>query len=137
MFDIASLDTRSRSEEGVPMTLVHPKTRGPVPRADGSTVNITLLGRCSDTYREKQRELAEKAAEKASRGIRRSREEIEQDDIELLVACTRDWSIDSMDGQPFPFSKDNARRLWGDTRFLWLRDQAVAHVQTDGNFLPV
>jgi hypothetical protein len=137
MFDLASLDTRTRSEAGVPLTLVHPKTRGPVTRADGSVVTVTLLGRCSDTHRDKSRELAERTAEMASRGIRQSRDEREADDAELLVACTKGWTIDKMDGQDFPYSPENARRLWTDTRFLWLRDQAVNHVLTDGNFLPV
>jgi hypothetical protein len=137
MFDLASLDTRTRSEAGVPMTVVHPKTRGPVSRADGTVVTITLLGRCSDTYRDKQRELNERNAEMASRGIRQGRDEREQDDIELLVACTRAWTFDQLDGVDFPCTPENARRLWGDTRFLWLRDQSISHIQTDGNFLPV
>jgi hypothetical protein len=136
MFDISSLDTRTRSEAGVPMIVVHPKTRGPVARADGTTVFITLLGRCSDTYRDKQREIAERNAETAARGIRQSRDEREQDDVELLVSCTKSWTIDQMDGEGFPCTDANARRLWSDTRFLWLRDQAIAHIQTDGNFLP-
>ena len=41
MFDLASLDTKTLSEKGVPMVVVHPKSRGPIMRDDGSKVTIT------------------------------------------------------------------------------------------------
>lgn len=134
-FDLASLDTHTLSEAGVPMKMIHPRNRAPVVRSDGALVTITLLGRASDTYRAARRRIEERQAEQAARGIVPTREEQERDDIETLVSCTKDWTIEQMDGQPFPFSEANARLLWSDKRFPWLRNQAIAHMQDDGNFL--
>jgi hypothetical protein len=136
-FDIASFDTRTNSQAGVPMTLISIKNRAPIVQPAGTPVTITLFGRTSDVYRDMQRDLQEQNTDKLARGIRPNREERDQDDVELLVVCTKAWTIDQRDGQAFPFTPENARLLWSDLRFLWLRDQAVAFIQTDANFLPI
>ena len=136
-FDIACLDTYTRSQSGTDMTVTNPRSNAPMLRDDGSPVTITLHGRASDQYREKQREIQQGRADRAARGIATNSDEIAQEDVAILIACTVTWNIDEMDGKPFPASPDNIRLLWSDHRFMGLRDRAIRHILDDGNFLPV
>jgi hypothetical protein len=43
------------------------------------------------------------------------------DQLDMLVACTLGWA-----GASVPFSRDAARKLYGDARRGWLRDQVQA-----------
>lgn len=143
-FDLNSLDTLTASEAGAEMSILHPRTGLPIlkPKADPNDPRpaqpyaIRLHGRNSTQYREAQRALNERRADMAARGIIRTADEFEQDDIDLLVACTKGWDLDQLDGQPFAFSHENARKLWSDRRFLSLRDRAVKFILDDANFLP-
>lgn len=137
MFDLNSLDTLTRSQTGTDMPVTHPRTRAPILQDNGQPHTITLRGRNSDAYRDMQRSLQERRADMAARGIAPSREELERDDVDLLVACTVGWTDMTMDGQPFPYSPENARRLWSDRRFVFLRDAAITHIREDANFLPI
>jgi len=135
-FDLASLDTRTRAQSGVPMQLIHPRDRGPVRTDAGELVTVTLHGRASDIYCNAERAMQERRAERRARGVITTQDEFARDETELLAACTVAWNIPELDGKPFAYSDDNARRLWSDTRFAWLRDQAIGFIQADGNFLP-
>lgn len=135
MFDISQLDTLSRAEEGVAMNVIHPRTKEPVKGSDGEAVTITLLGKNSDTARATLRRIGDRATERAFRGIKSTPEDRERDDIEFLVAVTKAWTLSEMDGEAFPCNPRNAERLWGDARFRWLRDQAIAFVTDEGNYL--
>lgn len=48
-------------------------------------------------------------------------EEDEQDETEMLVACTVGWV-----GAAVPFSKEAARKVYSDPKRRWLRDQVLA-----------
>jgi len=52
MFDLASLDTKTRVETGAPMTVMNPHSGAPVLREDKQSITITLLGRASAAYQE-------------------------------------------------------------------------------------
>jgi hypothetical protein len=136
MFDIAKLDTRTRAEAGAKMTVLRPQAPyDPIRDADGHPLTITLRGVNSDSYRAAQREANQRAADARSFQARRSQEDEDLDTVELLCAATVDWSFDTKDGQPFPFSPENARALWSDGRWRWLRTQAINFITTEGNFL--
>ncbi len=135
MFDIATLDTLTLSEEGVPMPVAHPKTRKALIGSNGTPITVTLLGKNSDTARAAMRRQADRASERASRGIVSSPEDRERNDAEFLAACTKAWTFDQMDGAPFPCTSQNAEKLWSDQRFRWLREQALAFILEDGNFI--
>ena len=135
MFDIAKLDTLTLAEEGVPMPVVHPRTREPVKDNAGKPITVTLLGKNSDTARASFRRIGDRASERAMRGMKPTPEDRERDDAEYLAACTKAWGFTELDGQPFPCNYDNAMRLWGDARFRWLREQALSFVMDEGNYL--
>ncbi len=134
-FELARLDTAARSEAGVSMPVTDLRTGQPFTDEDGAAVQIVLRGRNSDAFRTAQRRIQERRTAILARGASLSREDIQRNDIELLEACTAGWTALTLDGQPFPYSAENARRLWADPRFEWLTAMAVAFIGNDGNFL--
>ena len=66
----------------------------------------------------------DKQADRAVRGIVPTLAEIGLEDAHVVAACTVGWTIEAMDGEPFPYSPENALRLWTDKRFVALRDTA-------------
>ncbi len=135
MFDISKLETLTRSEEGVAMKVIHPRSREPVLGEDGKVITITLLGKNSDAARMAMRRAADRSTERAMRGMKSTPEERERDDAEFLAACTKSWDFTQMDGEDFPCTNSNAVRLFSDPRFRWLREQAFSFVMDEGNYL--
>lgn len=135
-FDLSSLDTYTEAAKGVPMPLIDLRNGNPIYNPDdGSAVTITLLGRNSEEYRAVMRSVQKRRVERQQRGVQPSEDDIRADDFEVIVACTKGWTIRMLDGQPFPFSVENARRLWSDRRFQWLFERASMFIADDANFL--
>jgi hypothetical protein len=74
-FDLSQFETRTKSEAGVPMPLLHPRNITPLLNDDGTPASITLLGRSSDTYRETFRMLQEERIARMAAGIRSTPED--------------------------------------------------------------
>lgn len=136
MFDVASLDTSVKSEAGVAMPILHPRTGAPMLRADGTPVTITLLGPNCATSKAISRQLQQRRTDFAARGVKYADDDFARERFDLLVAVTRGWTFDLIDAKPFPFSVENARVFWADKRWDWLQNQAFAFTREDGNFLP-
>lgn len=134
-FDLADFDTYTHAEKGVPMPLVHPKTRAPVLRDDKVPVTITLLGRHSEAFRDALREIQEARADMNGRGITITPAMKEKEDVDTLIACTRDWTFGTLDKQDFPCTPANIVKFWNDQRFRSLREIAMNFILQDGNFL--
>jgi hypothetical protein len=135
-FDITKLDTRTRSQVGVPMTITRPSPPyAPFLDDAGNPVTITLLGRNSDVFRRISREAQQRAADMAARQIPRTTEESKAERFETLVAMTVSWSFDTFAGEPFPCTPENIRKLWADDRWEWLADAAFSWIISEGNFL--
>ena len=135
LFNINDLDIFTRAQQGVEMPVLHPATRTVVV-SGGKQWTITLCGRASDAHRQALRVIEMQRAERAARGEAITPEQAERDNTEMLVACTKGWTPFALDGEVFEFSLANARRLWADRRFGWLREQAVRFINDDANFLP-
>lgn len=135
-FDLAALETSTLSEQGVPMELIHPKTRMRILREDGEPVTITLLGSNSNAFRDAQRIITDRRTKRAARAIQPTQEDFRADELQVVVSCTTNWTFDQLDGKPFPYSQENARKLWSDLRFDWIFRQAVMFIMDEGNFLP-
>ena len=136
-FDILAFDTRARSETGIVMPIVNPRTRAPWRTEAGETLSITLRGRNSDAWRDAQREVSKQRAEREAANIRSTDEDFQRERATILAAVTVGWSFDTLGEQPFAFNAANAFRLWSDTRWPWLIDQAFAFVVEDSNFLAI
>jgi hypothetical protein len=134
-FDLTQLDTRTKSAAGVPMTIINPKTGGPVLDSDGNPVTITLRGRNSQEHKNVFRVIQDRRLDRAARGVRLTEDEQRQEEAEFLTALTVDWTFTELDGQPFPPTAENFRKFWIDERFTWILEQATRFAANDGNFL--
>lgn len=134
-FDIGRLETLTKSEKGVKMELIHPASMSQVLREDGEPVTITLLGANSEAFREAQRQVQDRRATRVAKGAKTTTDDVRGEDFHILMACTVDWTFDKLDGQPFPFNRENSRKFWGDRRFDWIFRAAIVFIVQEGNFL--
>ncbi len=133
-FDISALDTLAKSQDGVDMPLIHQGTGKPFLTEDGTPLFIRLRGRTSDEFIAADDSMREQKTALARRGVALTQQDIDNFGTALLVAATAAWNFDKMDGEPFPCTPQNAKRLWSDRRFRWVREQAYGFVVNDGNF---
>jgi hypothetical protein len=117
------------------MPVLHPSKRTPFLNDAGQPITITVHGRNSAAFQNLQVEFQRRGADRTARSITLTNEEAYQERAEIVAACTMGWTFDSMDGQPFPFSAENAERFWSDGRWRWLLDEAYLFIAQDGNFL--
>ena len=132
MFDIAQVECVTAADEGRPMKLISP-TGEILNDSDGKPVTITLHGRLSHHAKTLERRLADLRIAQA--GQKRTVDDVERENVEMLTALTKDWTFDQLDGQTFPCNESNARKFWADRRFANIREQAVRFVNTDANFM--
>lgn len=132
-FDISKASNFEQASAGVPMEVLAPSGE-PLRDGDGNVVTITLRGRLSREAQAAQRENANRRLDLAKRGKDTTAETIEYEGTLLLAACTAAWSFTELDGQPFPFTPENARKFWADERFRGIREQANIFVANEQNF---
>ena len=133
-FDLAALDILGPSNEGRKLEIVHPSGQ-PYRTSTGETVHVLLAGRHSDAARALLKQLGDEIAASRARGEEPSEEVNREHDTRYLVAVTKDWNIEKLDGQPFLVNPANVRKLWTDPRFGYLRGRALAFVAADTAFL--
>lgn len=135
MFDVSDFDTVSASEKGAVMVVRHPADGVPLTDASGAEVTLVLAGQDSERCRSARRAAANRRLKDQVAGLRSqvTREEIENDNLEVLVACTLGWSGMVEAGVALTFSADNARKVY--KRLPWLAEQAEAFIQDRAVFL--
>lgn len=136
MFDVAKLDTSVKSDAGVAMPILHPRTGVAMVRDDGTAVTITLLGPNCATSKAINRQLQERRTGFAAKGVKMADDDFMRERFDMLVAVTRGWTFDLIDAKPFPYNAENVRVFWADKRWEWLQDQAWGFCRGDGNYLP-
>lgn len=140
-FDLSRVET-TRSDDGMPMTVIHPSTRRPLLDGDKNPITITMRGQYSDAFIDTNRDIQEERALLRGRAIQRNQpipevtdEDMFNGDTRVLVACTVAWTFTELDGQPFPCNEMNAKILWERRGFRWLRRPAIDFMMEPGNFL--
>lgn len=131
-FDLANIDTVKGANEGFDVQIYHPGTNADL------GISIRVLGKDSDEFRKVSAAQSKKRMAKMSKGGFRnattiSIEEIEQETIELLASVTKGWDNVVVDGNPLPFSKENAAALY--ERFPWIKEQVDAAIGDRANFI--
>lgn len=134
---LAELFTKTTAESGVPIEIFHPKTNLSV------GVTIVVCGADSETYKKIQRKQLNRRMERSARNRNRqlqlSAEELETEALDILVACTKDWSekgqptIEFNPGELLPCTPENARRLY--TEYEWIKEQIDQAIGDRTNFL--
>lgn len=137
-FDISSLDSATPAEAGSKMILFKTGTRDPIVNESGESIYITLRGRLSTSAANADRVNQLARLDRQKKQVVLDGDALlalaEQETVAALTACTVDWNFDSMDGRPFPFSKENAYKFWSDPRFKSIREQATVWINSDSNF---
>jgi len=130
--DLATLDTVKGANEGFDVQIYNPATN------EDLDIVIHVLGKDSDEFQRISRAQGRKRMAKMAKGGFRSvsatsAEEIEQDAIALLAACTTGWSGVVIGGKAIDYNQDNAVMLY--TRFPWIREQVDAAIGDRANFI--
>lgn len=136
-FDLPGMDTKTRSEEGVDMTVLHITTRQPMTGRDGKTVTIKLLGPDSVQYRKETRSAVRKRLRSAVSNEADPADTFDADEaesIDMLARCTLGWTgICTTKGEPIPCTPETAAALY--TGFPAIRDQVDSFIAVRTNFI--
>lgn len=131
--DLSTLNTARLDEEGAVFIPRHPDS--PYGKLD---IEILLRSSNCATVRAKSRAFMtalQTDPDYKKTGAMDS-EQIERHGTETLVACTVGWKNVMIGGKEFAYSPANARSIWGDPGWAWLRQQAQAFIAEAANFLP-
>jgi len=133
MFDLDVIDTKTRSESGVPMT-VKALDGSPLKNSTGGAVTITVKGPDSADYTRLLRAQIKKRMARSGVPTDEQMAEDETDLIELLAACTTGWSgmLDRNAQEPVPFTVEACRQLYRS--FPVIRDQVDNFIANRANF---
>lgn len=129
--DLSSIDTVKGSNDGFDVQIYHPGTN------EDLGITIKVLGKDSDKFITVSRGQNKKRMAKMTKGGFRTTaipvEEIEQDSLMLLAACTVGWVGVVVDGKALDFNEDNAVMVY--ERFPWIREQVDAAMGDRANFI--
>lgn len=109
--------------------IIHPTTK------KKTGIKITVLSRDSDTYRDLQKAQANvrfKQFGKRTTSASLTAEELEEESIQLLVACTVGWKNMFYDGKSVEFNQDNVRMIY--ERVTTIREQVDEAIHDRSNF---
>lgn len=146
--DLSSIDTVKGSNDGFDVRIYHPGTN------EDLDIVIFVLGKDSDEFQKVTRSQSKRRMAKIQKGGFRSPnipvEEVEQNGIELLAACTTGWKTLAakcgkgetpepekktilLDGSELEFSVDAAVSLY--ERFPWIKEQVDIAIGDRANFI--
>lgn len=129
--DLGAFDTRKGAEQGFRVQLRHPQTDAPLAGW------IRVQGEDSAAWQDKMNELLNARIRRMGQKRKQlplTAQEVENDNIELLVAVTQEWGCLAVNGQDLAFSPEAAAKFYRD--FPAFRDQVLEEVKDRGNFLP-
>ena len=130
--DLSSIDTVKGANEGFDVRIYHPGTN------EDLDIIINVLGKDSDEFQKVSRAQSKKRMAKLSKGGFRASttvpiEEIEQDGIQLLAACTKSWTGVVIEGKEIACNLDNAVMVY--ERFPWIKEQVDTAIGDRANFI--
>lgn len=116
--DLADLDLSQRAEQGAELEILNPLTYETLVGSDEKPLVIRLLGADSPTFKRAVQEIQQSAQNKR----RVPPAEQERNTVNALARATVGWSDNWVwDGQPFPYTAENCRKLYAERP--WLRTQ--------------
>lgn len=128
--DLSQFETGT---EGEWLEVLHP-VNGQIIRDDeGDPMRIKLVGKDSKEYRKAQRAITERRLKSRSKANRFDADSLEQEAIDLLVACTLEWEGFAEDGKELEFKPVNVRKVY--SAHPWIKEQVDEFVDDRGNFM--
>ncbi len=130
--DLSSIDTVKGSNEGFDVQIYHPGTN------EDLGITIHVLGKDSDEFIKVSRAQSKKRLAKMTKGGFRNTstvpvEEIDQDAIALLAACTKSWKGVIVDGKAVECTPENVAMIY--ERFPWIKEQVDTAIGDRANFI--
>jgi hypothetical protein len=127
--ELNRLDTKKLANDGAWMRVINIAT------GEETDIEILLAGVDSESFREARRNWENKRRDKLEKGAGLpTADELENQRLATLVACTLDWRNVEMDGQALACNKLTARHVY--LNFPWLREQVDVFIGDRRNFLP-
>lgn len=111
------------------MPVLHPTTGEPLRDENGIVATIKLAGVDSDTYRKASNKITNRRVKKGSRSQQMTMERMEADTLELICACTLQWTGLSIGGKV----PKTAEELYAGAK--WLKPQAEDWIHDRANHL--
>lgn len=96
-------------------------------------IEITVYSSDSKVYKSTLHKL--RNARNGKRVGRITSEETEQNSLEILAACTKAWKNMVVDGEEVKCTKENAKAIYKQERFTWIREQVDYGIGSRENFL--
>lgn len=124
------------TDEPATLILKSPETGEPIYDKAGTPASIVMLGKDSSVAKRLERGVAQKFLDKRGRGKTRA-EEIEASGVELLTALTKSWHLVNFEGEVIDYecTPANARALYSNAAFAWIKDQADEFAGDRASFL--
>lgn len=132
-FDLSKFDTATLANNGAPVPLVSP-LGDVIIGTDEKPVTFYIYGQDSKKFRDAINEIRRRNVGKKAKVKTPDEEDAEA--IERLADLTAGWSNNfDLDGHAFKYSRENAIKLYSDSRFQWLYEQINRAVMNRANFL--
>lgn len=122
--------------ETTELHLVHPVTQELLyaDAAQTKAVVIVLYGQSSRKYRAAVSAMQNRALKRGKKQA--TAEQMQEEGVELLVACSEKAVNLDFDGKPID-TPEAFRKLYSDPAYLWLREQVDSALAEVSNFLKV
>ena len=119
------------------MPLIHFETGLPLRDAEGNPAWVDVYSNDSEIVRRHDREVLRRIFKaQRQRTVTMTPEENEANTVDVLVKLTAGWFLLTPNGGPidFPFTPENARRLYMAPATNWIRQQVEEFSKERGNF---
>lgn len=136
-FDLSKFDTATLADKGAPINIVSP-LGDVVIGSDGNPVQFFVLGQDSKKFKADISEARRQAQAQTKTNNKKTKspEEEEAEAIVRIAGYTVGWTNNfELDGDKFPFSQENAVKLYSDARFQWIYEQINRQIMNRANFL--
>ncbi len=135
-FGLDSFDTSAAAEEGAKMEVRSPTTGDVMYWADGRPWTVTFYGADSERVAKVARQQMDRRSDQMMRTRKAALASVvEKDNIELLVAATKEWDIPLNGGAAAANDPKEYRAAY--TKYKWLYEQGNEFSGTRANFLKI
>ena len=119
--------------DDVLVEIVHPVTREPILKPDGTQMSLTLMNPYSKEYREVMYERTDVRLEEAQKSgsTKVKAKDADMASIDTLARITKDWNI-HYDGEEPKLSINKAKKIYDDLR--WMKLQAEEALENQEAF---
>ena len=123
------------TERPFKLILLNPSDGEPIVcTATGKQASVTVYSGDSAVALKQRRSANAKVIKKRGK---LSLDDTEENDLNLLTALTVDWYLVNFDGEeiPFPHTDENARELYSNPAYVWIKDQVSVAAGDRANFM--